>query len=67
MPHRRDPLAEYMDQVGKGEKEYTIRLNQEQRAAMLALHDNGVLALRDRSVDSALNAVTGQLKDQIWP
>ena len=67
MQQNTNPLAKYLRLVGEGNKQYTVELNEEQRAAMLALYDNGPVALKDEQVADALNALTGQLKDQIWP
>lgn len=62
-----NPLTQYLRLVGTGDKEYTIELNEEQRAAMLALYDNGIRGLKDDQVAAALDALVCQLKDQIWP
>jgi HSP90 family molecular chaperone len=62
-----NPLTQYQRLVGTGDKEYTIELNEEQRAAILALYDNGIRGLKDDQVAAALDALVCQLKDQIWP
>lgn len=60
-------LSRYLRLVGEGEKEFSVVLDEQQRSAILALYDNGVAALSDNRVADALNALSGQLKDQIWP
>lgn len=62
-----NPLSQYLRLVGSGDKQYTVELNEEQRAAMLALYDNGIRGLKDDQIAAALDALVCQLKDQIWP